>query len=495
MAYFIHNKYDKNSITKVTTSDNITFTYNDDNTVIVIDYYGLLERGDNTYKNLDTNSMGNNIIDTLQFFNINNEEYLQGIEQIQNGLSNNTIKTSILDICMNIKERLDQQSDKGSGFQGILTEGQVSLASFPAIGLTYFLDGCEYDNKIALAAWTPSSTANSNLFRIFLIDPYTNNKTIIYSSSTMTGFYSPGTNLNSDNYDYTQYTNYYCNLFVKNGTLMCFCKNTSNVSKILKYSGSGTSWTETTPTCSSGSWSYPSGGSIFWNNNLYIMYPYYSSTATGGTDNDGLYKLNFSSNKFELVYTIDTTYNYNFQYSGTPIGVLNSTEFIIPIKRNASYTNAYQMALLFFNTTNNTAIIKDTPWTGDYDPACEQGYVSGNGKFLYFIDVNYSTGSGYYPRAYNRLDLNTWVNTSVGASEYRSGRKFYYKDILWKIPSTMNKINSVFNYATLAIPDGTKLLVAYPDKNVHTTIIDNVAYIQMNSIANNTYDSAVSVIL
>lgn len=67
MAYFIHNKYDKNSIAQVTTSDNINFIYNNDNTVTVIDYYGLLERGTTNYKELDTSSMGVSIIETLKY--------------------------------------------------------------------------------------------------------------------------------------------------------------------------------------------------------------------------------------------------------------------------------------------------------------------------------------------------------------------------------------------------------------------------------------------
>ena len=43
MAYFIMNKYDINSYSKCSTTDNINFTYNSDNSITVIDYYGLIE--------------------------------------------------------------------------------------------------------------------------------------------------------------------------------------------------------------------------------------------------------------------------------------------------------------------------------------------------------------------------------------------------------------------------------------------------------------------
>lgn len=69
MSYFIHNKYDKNSNAKVTLSNNM-YTYNDDASVIVIDFYGLLESGDTTYRLLDTSSMGSSIIDILRYSNI-----------------------------------------------------------------------------------------------------------------------------------------------------------------------------------------------------------------------------------------------------------------------------------------------------------------------------------------------------------------------------------------------------------------------------------------
>ena len=50
MGYFIHNKYDKNSIAALANIDTTAHT--------VIDYYGLLEEGNETYKYLDTSGMG-----------------------------------------------------------------------------------------------------------------------------------------------------------------------------------------------------------------------------------------------------------------------------------------------------------------------------------------------------------------------------------------------------------------------------------------------------
>lgn len=110
MAYFIHNKYDRDSIAKVTTSDNINFTYNDDNTVTVIDYYGLLERGDNTYKTLDTTSMGINIIENLQY-HLTTSETFSGTENVLNGMSNNSVKTSLFDILMDIVGKIGTSAD------------------------------------------------------------------------------------------------------------------------------------------------------------------------------------------------------------------------------------------------------------------------------------------------------------------------------------------------------------------------------------------------
>jgi hypothetical protein len=65
MAYFIHNKYDKDSIAKVSTTDGVSYTYKADNSVTVIDYYGQLQSGNNSYKDLDTTYMGISTVENL----------------------------------------------------------------------------------------------------------------------------------------------------------------------------------------------------------------------------------------------------------------------------------------------------------------------------------------------------------------------------------------------------------------------------------------------
>ena len=109
MAYFIHNKYDKDSIAKVSTTDGINYTYNADNSVIVIDYYGQLQSGNNAYKELDTTSMGISIIDSL-VYRVNTGTQT-GTEDINNNLSNNEIKTSLFDILMDIVGKIGVPSD------------------------------------------------------------------------------------------------------------------------------------------------------------------------------------------------------------------------------------------------------------------------------------------------------------------------------------------------------------------------------------------------
>lgn len=110
MAYFIHNKYDKDSISKVTKQNDNSYLYNDDNSVIVIDYYGLLESGDITYKSINTAKMGIEIVDNLEYININTSS-LNGNNDITNGLSNNIIKTSLFDILMDIVGKIGSNSD------------------------------------------------------------------------------------------------------------------------------------------------------------------------------------------------------------------------------------------------------------------------------------------------------------------------------------------------------------------------------------------------
>ena len=64
MGYFIHNKYDKVSIQRLSTVDTEVNT--------VIDYYGLLESGNETYKYLDTSSMGRGVINSLNYVPVAN---------------------------------------------------------------------------------------------------------------------------------------------------------------------------------------------------------------------------------------------------------------------------------------------------------------------------------------------------------------------------------------------------------------------------------------
>lgn len=113
MSYFIHNKYSALSRSKVTTSDNVTFTYNDDSTVTVIDYYGLLESGDTTYKGINTSKMGTEVIDNLEYSSIV-EDKLVGVDNITNGLSNQQGSTSLLDYLTKIDSNIGVSSDTGT---------------------------------------------------------------------------------------------------------------------------------------------------------------------------------------------------------------------------------------------------------------------------------------------------------------------------------------------------------------------------------------------
>ena len=67
MAYFIHNKYDSNSSAKVTHVSGTSYTYKEDPGVTVIDFFGNMEAGVNTYRNLDTTYMGIKPVDELTY--------------------------------------------------------------------------------------------------------------------------------------------------------------------------------------------------------------------------------------------------------------------------------------------------------------------------------------------------------------------------------------------------------------------------------------------
>lgn len=59
MSYFIHNKYDKDSIANKVVYEAEGHT--------IIDYYGLLESGDTTYKYVDISTMGTELLDSLTY--------------------------------------------------------------------------------------------------------------------------------------------------------------------------------------------------------------------------------------------------------------------------------------------------------------------------------------------------------------------------------------------------------------------------------------------
>ena len=156
MAYFIHNKYDKNSSAKVTSSGGLNYTYNDDPSVTVIDYYGNLEQGIDTYKYLDTTYMGTQVIDSLTYSTID-EGNLIGKNQTTDGNSGINYASGVLPIVEKVQELIGVTSDTG-GSESLgtimaklneslnrltkLAEPQVSTTGF---GNTIF----EYTNKLS----------------------------------------------------------------------------------------------------------------------------------------------------------------------------------------------------------------------------------------------------------------------------------------------------------------------------------------------------------
>lgn len=112
MAYFIHNKYDKNSSAKVTSSGGLNYTYNDDPSVTVIDYYGNLEQGIDTYKYLDTTYMGTQVIDSLTYSTID-EGNLIGKNQTTDGNSGINYASGVLPIVEKLQELIGVASDTG----------------------------------------------------------------------------------------------------------------------------------------------------------------------------------------------------------------------------------------------------------------------------------------------------------------------------------------------------------------------------------------------
>lgn len=123
MSYFIHNKYDKNSNAKVTATDS-GYTYNEDASVEVIDFYGNYSQ----YRDLDTSSMGISVIDELKYYS-RTEGSLQGGNSVTNGMSNSTVKTSLFDILMDITSKIGAKDDLDSSslFGTINSQSKTSL--------------------------------------------------------------------------------------------------------------------------------------------------------------------------------------------------------------------------------------------------------------------------------------------------------------------------------------------------------------------------------
>lgn len=112
MAYFIHNKYDSNSSAKVTHVSGTSYTYKEDPGVTVIDFFGNMEAGVNTYRNLDTTYMGIKPVDELTYTTID-EDSLIGNGQTTDGASNLEYATGILPIVEKLQEITGQASDTG----------------------------------------------------------------------------------------------------------------------------------------------------------------------------------------------------------------------------------------------------------------------------------------------------------------------------------------------------------------------------------------------
>lgn len=136
MAYFIHNKYDKNSIAKVSGSSG-SFTYNDDPSVTVIDYYGLLEGGTDTYKYLDTTKMGIEPVDTLQYANIN-EGSLIGNTQTTDGKSIIKYASGVSPIIDKIQTQIGETTDTGGSISSGTIMGKLNALSSLMGGFSSF---------------------------------------------------------------------------------------------------------------------------------------------------------------------------------------------------------------------------------------------------------------------------------------------------------------------------------------------------------------------
>lgn len=112
MSYFIHNKYDKQSADQVTNVSGTDYTFNSDTTVTVIDYFGLLEKGDVTYKYLDTTYMGIQPINELAYTTIDTENLI-GNTPTTDGKSNTEYAFGISKILDKLQITVGEKTDTG----------------------------------------------------------------------------------------------------------------------------------------------------------------------------------------------------------------------------------------------------------------------------------------------------------------------------------------------------------------------------------------------
>lgn len=114
MAYFIHNKYDKDSKAKVTLVSGTNYTYKADNTVTVIDYFGLLESGVKTYQYLDTAYMGIQTVASLVYTTIDMANLI-GKTPTTDGKSIIEFATGVINILEKLQILVGEKSDTGGG--------------------------------------------------------------------------------------------------------------------------------------------------------------------------------------------------------------------------------------------------------------------------------------------------------------------------------------------------------------------------------------------
>lgn len=135
MAYFIHNKYDSNSSSQVTNVSGTDYTFNSDTTVTVIDYFGLLEKGDETYKYLDTTYMGIQPITELVYTTIDTENLI-GSTPTTDGKSNTEYASGISKILDKLQITVGEKADTGGSESDgtVMAKLNAILSGFTSIG-------------------------------------------------------------------------------------------------------------------------------------------------------------------------------------------------------------------------------------------------------------------------------------------------------------------------------------------------------------------------